>query len=962
MFKVDTFRLIKRTIRRFLSLVLIVLIGVAFMMGLMSNPTIMRKSVDKYNDENNLHDIQLYSPYGFCYEDVDALLENKDIEKVFASRTIDTYCYRKDGTKIVARISEAYRNLDKIVLSEGRLPTDEYECVILNNMNSESSYEIGDYLTLTLDEDDEIENYLKRENFKIVGFVNSPEYISKVLGTSNLKNQELDLLIYVPNSNLISDYYTTIYLTLKDSKNLLSYTDEYSDFISENKITVENTAIEQQDYLKTKIVNELQEEIDEGKAELEEQRAEGQKELDDAKKQLEEANIQIVMYESTMDLLDSAIKRASASIQEDEYGINNTIGEIDSYLNIIGTDTADIYETYVAEYATEQYDTAVQKYNEIKRELRSARNQYEKGLQEYKEAVLTFNDEIAKADAEIRKAEQDLSELPEAKWTILDRDSHYSSLMYDGTCKQMTAIGFAMPFIFFLVAALVCMTTMTRLVDEQRGQIGIYSALGYSKLQITSKYVIYAFLAAIIGGIIGIFIGQLIFPTVIYSTWRLMYNLPKMIMSFPVIYILISLLSFVILMMGITAFVVHKTTKTVPSTLMRPKPPKSGKEIVLEKVEFIWKRLSFTSKITARNIFRYKSRFLMTVIGVAGCTALLVVGWGIKDSIADIIEIQFGNIFGYDYQIYLDDNHDIQEKIEILKEDMDNEYVVPFMQYTSKVYIGDQSKAINTLVFNKRDASDVLGLRKTDRKSPVKLDNAGVVLSQKFALNNNIKKGDYILIESKEGIKANVKVSEICEMYFQHYIFMSNECYEAAFEESVYDSNIAVLTNNSDNLKLEAEQLDGYQSMVDFSLMIEQFEIMIQALDVIILVIILTAGSLAFVVIMNLSQVNISEREREIATLKVLGFHDLEVDRYIYKEIILLTIIGGFIGLPLGVVEHHFIMNVINMEMVMFGMNISTLSFTYAYSITLVFTLIVLLFMKKTLKNIDMIESLKSIE
>jgi len=298
----------------------------------------------------------------------------------------------------------------------------------------------------------------------------------------------------------------------------------------------------------------------------------------------------------------------------------------------------------------------------------------------------------------------------------------------------------------------------------------------------------------------------------------------------------------------------------------------------------------------------------------------------------------------------------------VLDKNLDNEYVAPALQYASKVNISGDSPTINVVVVDAREGNEVLKLRRTDKETEIKIKNNGVIVSEKFAKNNDIKKGDYISIESEQGIKAEVKVIEICEMYFQHYIFMSDEYYYSVFGEHPHHRVIYVKNQAGMDFAEDIEHLDGYESVVDFSSMIEQFNIMLEALDFIILVIILTAGSLAFVVLMNLTQVNISERIREIATLKVLGFRGGEVSSYISKEIFLLSLIGGLIGLPLGVLEHHFVMNVINMDMIMFSNVIKLPTYAYAFGLTIVFTLIVLVMTRRPLRKIEMIESLKSVE
>lgn len=442
-----------------------------------------------------------------------------------------------------------------------------------------------------------------------------------------------------------------------------------------------------------------------------------------------------------------------------------------------------------------------------------------------------------------------------------------------------------------------------------------------------------------------------------------MYDLPEIKLYFPIEYVTICVLAFSALMSFVTFMVVKGTLKDMPSQLLRPKAPKSSKRVLLEKIGFLWRRLSFTSKITARNIFRYKSRFLMTVIGVAGCTALLVVGFGIRDSISDIVSIQYGEIFSYDYQINLENDHHLSENVEKLKADLNNEEVVPFMTYTTKAYMENNDEGtLNVEVFDARESKSVLSLKSKDRKTKIELDNSGVIISEKFSINHKLKEGDYITIESQNGLKREVRIAKICEFYFQHYLFISEAYYEDIFGELVHENCIAVSTDDRESLEKDVKGLEDYVSMVDFSGLIAQFETMIEALNFIIAVIIVAAGSLALVVLINLIQVNIAERIREIATLKVLGFHDQEVNSYIFKEVLLLTMLGGALGLPLGVVEHHFIMNVINMDMMMFGMNISAFSFGISFAITLLFTLLVSLFMRRHLRQIAMVESLKSVE
>lgn len=1097
MFQIDTIRLIKKTFSRFFTLVCIVTIGVAFMMGLLATSPILRESVDRYYKNQNLQDIQLYSSYGFCDEDVEKLKELDVIKDVYPSKMVDAYINYQNGTSQVVRCRELESNINKFELIEGRMPEKENEVLIISPSNR-----LNETIKITLDDEDEIFDYLKINEFKVVGLVKTSEYMAKIKSTSNLNNLDLETIIYIPNSNFIFDYYTTIYVTLNETDNVNSFTTKYENIVSDSFEDIEILKNRQQNYLKETILLDYLKEIEDGEAELEKNRIEGQEKLDDAKKELDDANIKIIYGQMQIDTNKATLESSQKQLNEekayldkiapevneavkkiededsegrsfeqiyaevtgayttyislkasktenakDNYGerindlnntnqriqdevinpnldiVNDTSGTytqeekdlaqsvidnaqrtintnneiisqlesmqngsydstIDSIMNQIdAAANGSIEDTYAdmtklaqakaqidagyiqIEAGQETINQSIKLIEESEKELLDGKKEYENGLNKYKEGVIEFNEKIEDAERKLRQARQDLEELPNASWMILNRDSHYSSLMYENTCNQMEAICIVMPILFFLVAALVCMTTMTRLVDEQRGQIGIFVALGFSKFQVISKYLIYALIASLIGSIVGVVIGMAIFPTVIYTTWRLMYDLPSMHTFLPIGRLIICLLSFIVLMEVVTYYVVNKTLIENPAQLMRPKSPKDAKKVFLEYIPVLWNKLSFTSKITSRNLIRYKTRFFMTVIGVAGCTGLLVLGFGIKDSISDVVNKQFKEVFDYQYTVNLNNDHSIKEITDILESDLENDEVVPYMGYTTKIYLDDSDETILLEVIDARSSSKILGLKDKSTNKDLKLSNKGVIISEKFAKNNGIKKGDIITFESKEGIKQQVKVDAITHMYFQHYMFISEGLYENLFDDNIHYTNIAIRSNNE--LRQIEEQLidnEDISSSTDFKSFINQFEIMIQALNFIILVIIFTAGALAFVVLINLTQVNISERIREIATLKVLGFRDIEVNSYIFKEILLLTIIGGIVGLPLGSIELKFVMNVINMDMIMFPTQIKPLSYLLGYSITFIFTAIVLFFTRKQLKSVEMVESLKSVE
>ncbi len=1055
MFQKDTLRLIKKTGKRFFSLVCIVFIGVAFMMGLLSTAVIMRTSVDRYDDQLSLHDIQLYSSYGFCEEDIEVIRKAEGLSAVYPSKTFDCFSRIGDGGASVTRVRELQSDTNQFELVSGRLPEKPDEALALSGR-----YRIGDVITLYL-EDDDLSETLSCTEYTVTGTVKTSEYISKFLSTSNLGSRDLDTVVYIDNENFIGEYYTTVYTTVAGAKNLLSFSQEYEDLIADETQELELLAGDQQDYNKDKILAEALAEIEDGEKTLEEEREKGQAELDKAKRLLEESNIQLVASQMTIDTNKATLKAGEEKIKASEkllaeskkqvdeaiktvekesgssfdetyasmqaayfaYTELNTVKDlvagmdmqaIEDYLESLSPQSRIILDGILTEVASPEdvaqqlqmaldaidesaggsvADTYIQLtalkdgrdqvekgYADLesgKAELESGKAQleaaqkqvdagrkaYEKGLKDYEEGILTFRDEIEKAENDIKKARQEVEDLPSAAWMILDRNSHYSSYMFKNTANQMNSIGVVMPLLFFLVAALVCLTTMTRLIDEQRGQIGIFMALGFSRAQIMGKYITYAFLASTIGAFFGIFAGMAMFPTVIYKTWRLMYNLPAMKMLFPPDKLAISFFAFAILMMGVTARVVNKSLKEVPAQLMRPKAPKNAKKIFLEKIKWLWNSLSFTSKITARNLIRYKGRFFMTVIGVAGCTSLLVLGFGIKDSIGDIVNVQFRDFFKYNYTVNLRNDHELDEIMADIEDDLNNTEMVSYKSYMTTVTADSKEATLTAIVVDPRQADDILGLFDENSGESLRLDNSGVIISKKFAKNNNIKVGDIISFNSSGGLHAQAEVTGICKMYFQHYLFISPKLYKNLFDEEIHANAIGVInTGDTAELKKLPEKYESAASVTNFDAFIDQFNTMIGALDIIIGVIIITAGSLALVVLINLTQVNISERVREIATLKVLGFNNKEVNGYIFKEILLLTLIGGVIGMPLGKVELKFVMSVIDMEMIVFPTDIKLPSYLISYAITLIFTGLVLLFTRKPLRKIEMVESLKSVE
>lgn len=578
-------------------------------------------------------------------------------------------------------------------------------------------------------------------------------------------------------------------------------------------------------------------------------------------------------------------------------------------------------------------------------------------------------EELNLSKAKLADAKKKIDDLAEGKWTILDRKSHYASVTFKNTIQQMEAISRVFPAFFILVAALVCLTTMTRLVEEQRNEIGTLRALGYTKWQCTLKYLFYAISATLIGIVVGSILGLSSFPLIIYHAWRMMYILPPIRFVVPSGLISLTAMVFIFAMSIATWFACKADTQDVPSQLMRPKAPPMGKKTFLENIPLIWNHLSFTDKVTMRNIFRYKKRFFMTIVGVAGCTALMLIGFGIRDSISNMVDINFKEIIQYDGMVSFEDDASEQVKAEALKEIQSTENVtdayIGFV-YTTKTYDDKVDETASVHVFDQEGINREFNLRTRISHKPISLNDDGVIINEKLAENLGIHVGNKITIEDADGNPHEVNVSGITEMYINHFVIMSRQYYKEVFGKEA-GSNIIYLSTTGDDAaqKLLANKISTMQGVEGVSLysgQLDNFNSMVKGLNGIIWVLIISSMLLAFVVLSNLITVNISERQREIATLKVLGFRRAEVKKYIFKENNLLAGIGGIVGIPVGIALHRYIMRTVEMDYLMFGRNIEWTSFFYAFVLTILFSVIVNRMMTKRLNDIRMVESLKSVE
>ncbi|WP_270779864.1 FtsX-like permease family protein [Holdemanella biformis] len=1072
----DIFREIKISLGRFLSILCIVAIGVAFFAGIKASAPDMKNSADTYFDKYNVQDIQVYSTIGLTKKDVAAIKKIKGVKSVQPSFSMDTLS-QIDSTQMVIKVISygIDQKMNKIRVVEGRMPERENECLVEASSATNKLYgtfHIGDTIKLQSGTDEALSKSLKHTKYKIVGTCYNPNYLSYEKGSSNIGSGTVNSFIYIQNTNVLKDYYTEVDVCVKGAKDLDCYSDEYFDVVDPVLKKIKKISNKQIDAR----IQSYQSELDEKKQEATDKFKDAENQFNDAQNKIDSGLSEIQSnelklqnskdqinqgwneYYANLQLLDNipTLQNAIAQIEESEKKlpellsqkeqvenglqqinaegdlntkrtlIQNAIDFIDIALKKLENypDSSDaetiriklnekkellqgqlsLIDQAIAKKAEleailpqiqsgiEQIQAGVAKKAELQSQLNQLLNaknelnnayvslisgqaQYEDGVSKIEDAKNELNKSIeqltlSKAEFNIQKhdALRELSDAQleidkmEGKWIVLDRNSHYSYRDYGACADRMDGIAKVFPVFFFLVAALVCMTTMTRMVDEQRNEMGTLKALGYSKLQIASKYIIYALIASILGSILGCSLGMYLFPTVIFNAWNTLYNIDQIKFLFQPGLILLASGSVTGITLLATLYSIYSELIEMPSQLMRPKAAKAGKKILLERITFIWKRLSFLQKVTARNIFRYKKRFFMTIIGIAGCSALLVAGFGINDSISDIVNQQYNVIYHYDATVSAKTS-EITSQIKSLK-GVKDVYEEDHLAVTTKIENKDISTTVH-IISNDKKFKDFCTL--FNGNNEFDLDDSSVLISQKMATKLNKKAGDTIKIKDANNKVIKAKIKGVFTNYVGHHIYASESLYKS-WNTNAKTTHIYLIKSKKTTKKFERNlgnkimNIDGVQSVTFYSSLQKNFKDMIKSISYIVVVLVISAACLAFVVLYNLSNVNISERKREIATIKVLGFTRKEVDAYINRETILLTILGSLIGLGIGIGLHHLIMNLAEMDDIMFGRTINSISYVISFVMTIGFNAIINLCMHKKLNNIQMVESLKAVE
>lgn len=1011
----DTFREIKNTLSRFIAIVAIIALGTAFFVGIKTTCPDMKITADKYYKEKNFMDYKIVSTAGFTEEDIDTIKNTSGVKGIMPAYAYDAITKFNDKDKVIhidsiptenaSQSNKSFINRPEII--QGRLPEKSGECVIEKNKITMVLFKIGDTIKLSSGDGNSITDTLKTDEYTVVGIINSPMYISKDRGTTTIGNGQVSAFMQIPEEDFKLQYYNRAYVTADIDSSIQAYSNDYDNKIASIKNTLDNMASRQADARYQNIKNDAQKAYDDKKKEYDDSVNKANKELAEAEDKINIAQKEIdsgkAELEKSSAELESSVADGEKQISDGKALLASAKADYEEKLKEFNSQKQAAIAAGVYEMQKAKFDKIEAQLNETKQQLDSEEADLEKKAQQLnmmktngeaqikdKQAELDKSQsELNKSKADYEKNRQDtvkklsdaknqldsakkqINNIPEVHWYVLGRNTNPGYVDYDNAADRMDAIAQVFPVIFILVAILICFTSMSRMVEEQRTFMGISKALGYSKITIASKFLLYALFASIIGGIIGLAAGFTILPRILFSAYSILYTLPRFTLIFDVPFAAISMLVGILVTCGSALAVCLGELNSNAAALMRPRAPKAGKVIFLEKIKFIWNRLKFTQKVTARNLIRYKSRFFMTVIGIGGCTALLLVGFGLRDAIKTIGDKQFGEIYTYQMTLNLKDKTS-DEDIENVENNIKKQSIYSSMEkfYYKSIDIGYKNTEKSCSLAVPENASKVnnfINLRVRGTNKKVELSDDGIVVTEKLANMIGAKVGDEIYIKDGENNKLQVKITGICENYLLHYVYMPPSLYQKLYKARPDYNQINVKLKDTkasaqEDISEKLLYLKGVAQVNFISDNISRFNDTIKSIYNIVIVLIVSAGILSFIVLYTLTSININERIREIATIKVLGFYDKEVSKYVFRENIILTIIGVAAGLVLGNPLAHYVTGTAEVEIVMFGRQIYPISYVLSAVLTLFFAWFVNTIMIRKLKDINMVEALKTIE
>jgi len=1068
-------RQVRSTLPRFLSILLITLIGVMFFTGLRLTGPYMKSSAELWFDNRNFMDIQVISTMGLDADDIAAIRSTPGVMQVSPGYTANLLV-KRDGLETSIQLlsldtsSESPINTPELL--RGRLPEKDNECLAEESWLRSSGNDLGSKVRFYSGTSKPLSDTVKYDSFTIVGVIKSPLFIAADRGNSDVGQGRNRYYFYTLPGAFSLEFYAAAYLQVDlagqigdsplmsngDIRGLSPicpderrggvsrFTDAYFDAVAPTLDALKDTGRTRSTKRFNSIISDARLELTDARAEVTEgyqELTDAEQELADALVELEEGWAELVDARSTLDRgwtelyssrprLDSGWAELDAARAELDSGwaeLAPARAELDDGWNTYNQELAQLEAAYAAGYVSEfEYQAALQQLELARQQLLAGESQYEAGyaklaageegyqsgraeLQEgeaayqsgrnqllngeasyneglaeyqdgrasYEEGLATFEEEkadaladLAQAEADIAQAEADLDALEPPRWYVLNIESNPGFRSYLQQGGQMEDLAVVIPLLFFLIAALVSMTSVTRLVDSDRTIIGTYKALGYTNRSITARYLIYAFSATFIGGIAGVLLGANLFPSLIFNAFRTLYSIPPGPMYFSWSLTILALSFAVVSTVGPAILICLGILRETPASAMRPLAPRPGKRIFLERIKPLWSSLSFLHKITARNLLRYKKRAFMTIFGVAGCTALVFTGFALNDSLGTIGPKQYGDIEAFDVSI-------------TFKPDAESEELESFFAFVA------ESPELSSFTLVKRETVDIISENITKDLSlivaedpvsfgdyyqmrtrgngplspsePLIIEDRDVIITEQLARQIGVDVGDTITLRTLNDEEADFIVSGVRENYVYHYVFMTPESYEQHFKKDFKPNQILGMLN--EGYESMPESLTTLAAVTGVSYTQKQaddFGDITDVLGFVMVILILSAAALLFVVLFSLNTINREERTRELASIKVLGFFDRELASYIYREGFILTILGIVLGIIEGIALQRYIISTIEVDVFMFSRDLLLSSYLYSILLTAVFALIVNLLLYRPLTQIDMVSSLKAIE
>lgn len=898
-------RSIRGSLGRYLAILAIIALGVGFFAGLrVTEPSIL-KTADDYIDELNLYDFRLVSTLGFTDEDVAAFAELDGVEAARGSVSADFIYVAEDGSEAVRHAHMLTEDINGLDLVSGRLPESADECVLDAKYADESK--LGTKIVLADSNSQETFDTFAYNEYTVVGLCDAVTYLNFERGSTSLGNGSVSSYIYLLPDGFSTEYDTEIFLTIPSTGEVCS--DEYEGAVDEMRGPVEALLEERAELHYQKIYSDARAEIDDAQAEL-----------DEKKQELADAQAETDAAQAELDGKKQELAAMQAMFAGDPAMLESAQAEIDS----------------------------------AQKELDDARVEIADGQAE-----------IDDAQKELDEARAELADIKPATVYTLDRSSNIGYASLENDTAIVSGVAKVFPLFFFLVAALVCITTMTRMVSEQRTENGVLKALGYGSGAIAGQYLFYAGSASAVGCVIGFLLGSRYLPMALWQVYHIMYSIQRPI-AFVLDWKLFAMCTALYLLcaLGATWLVCHKDLRESSAQLIRPKAPAPGKRVFLERIGFLWKRIRFLHKVSIRNILRYKKRMFMMIVGIGGCTALLLTGFGIRDTIQPVVDRQYNEIERFDASVSFMDTADAAVQAEFAEQTAGVAEDITFL-HTQSVDAATKNgnKSINLIVFSD-EPTDFVSLH--DGKTPIAFPKAGeAVLNYRFASENGISVGDKVELICDDYKTLTVTVSAIFDNYIYDYIYVSADTCAVRWGQAP-ECNTAYVNfaegqeaNAAGAVLLGADHVSHVTLTADMRTRVAS---MLESLDYIVLIVLVCAGALAFIVLYNLTNITITERTREIATLKVLGFYQREQNSYVFRENIVLTGISALCGIPMGIALLHYVMAQIKIATIYFGCRLAWESYLLAVLITFAFTFIVDLALTSKTRRINMAEAMKAIE